>query len=758
MKVILNTSKLYVLFLVLSNLVLHSQTLIHNEQDKGGTINNDRGVIRLKQTGALIDLPDYIGGTFIYNSPSSNSTQVVPNIRYHKLIFDSKAWLKIDSFSNTPSASSRALYVEDSLIVRSGDATHIRNNKVEIRPEANVRTNGAIEGRKDVAMISISKPQTIHGEENASFSRLRIDNPMGVDVEGEFRVTNKLELRRGELRNAEGNVIIGDDTLNRASMEIVDYEITTDGTEMVSGTDTVDVHLERPLVIRYAGSSMEARGDFQEYATDLHYKGTGDMRTGGENPPPDDDTKNIFHLFVENTDSLILTENMRAIDSIYVGTHIHTTEEDTLILASIKNPGFDPDNALAEVYGHFRRTDWQDGDTLTFNNPYTRLFFRTPVNRNELSSILSTVFPGTYHNLPNADRQKVKRLLALRAFNSAGQEYTNNIDAQYNYGWRHQGRLDETFNLAFERLLLLHHNGNGEWMPNPRSVIPPQEYVAHRWGYSYTTQISTFGDYAIGTQDNSYNLAFSGKVFLEGAYRYFPKRMSNELQLNNYLPMPPPDIYPYNLDPNRQYNFRIDGQFPDSVVDWVVLEFREEYAVPGSVKTLLLKTNGTLVDMWGNEEILFHSNLEFVKYDSLGMQIYDETTDLDAQVYVIIRHRNHSAVVSDKPIDFLVGKPEFIDFTLPKNVMGGVGYLKAIDRDNNGGFLYGMVAGDINQGLKPNGVIDSNDYRQLIDAIPNWSIKELDGYLLHDINLSGTINTMDYNIIFNNRGRILLVP
>ena len=766
MKLVINPKKILLLLLLfLSSAIIYPQDLIINNQAAGGTMNNDRGTIRLKSTGSLIDLPDRIGGTFIYNSPASNSTQIVPNIKYGKLIFDSKAWLKIDSFSNTPSATTRPLYVEDSFIVRSGNYSNIRNNMVEIRPESNVWSNGKIKGRRDVAMVGLFKPQSIYGENDASFSRLRIENPLGVDAYGEFSVTNKLELRRGELRNANGNVKVGDAAMSRDIVEIVpdSVKILPEGlSPNPVGEDTVDVNLDRPLVVRWVGSSIEKRADFQEYGTDLHYRGIGTMYSGGENPPPDDNTKNIYDLIVINSDSLVLTENMRAVDSIYVGTQIHTTDNDTLILASIKNPGFGNESGLEEVHGHFRRTDWQDGDTLIFNNPYTKLFFRKPVNRTEINSILSTIFPSRYHNLPFAEMHKVKRLISLRAFGESGQEYTNNIDAQYNYGWRYQGSVDETFNLAFDRLMLLHYTGNGNWVPNPKSVVPPK-VAPLRWGHSYTTDILTFGDYAIGLQDNNYSLAFSGKAFLEGAYRYYAKRMSDELRTNNYLPMPPPDIYPYNLDPNRVYNFRMDKQFPDSVVDWVVLELRTDYAVPnGSVKTLLLKTDGKLVDIWGNEQILFHSNLEFVKYDSLGHLIEDDAFDSEAQVYAILRHRNHSAVISDKPINFVVGKPEFVDFTLPHTVMGGVGSLKQIDKSTTAptGFLYGMVAGDIfgGAGIPPDGTIDEDDYYQLIKAIDDWSINTIDGYLLHDVNLSGTVNTMDYNIIFNNRGRILLVP
>jgi hypothetical protein len=67
---------------------------------------------------------------------------------------------------------------------------------------------------------------------------------------------------------------------------------------------------------------------------------------------------------------------------------------------------------------------------------------------------------------------KVNRALSLRGYNDNGMEYTNNIEASYNYGWRYQGSLDETFNLAFERLVLLHYTGNGNWIPNPSAAKP----------------------------------------------------------------------------------------------------------------------------------------------------------------------------------------------------------------------------------------------------------------------------------------------
>jgi hypothetical protein len=80
------------LFLI-TNGILVSQTLINNSENGAnkGTIDNNRGIIKFKTTGALQDLPDFIGGTVIYQSPYGGTEQTVPNITYFKLIFDSRA-------------------------------------------------------------------------------------------------------------------------------------------------------------------------------------------------------------------------------------------------------------------------------------------------------------------------------------------------------------------------------------------------------------------------------------------------------------------------------------------------------------------------------------------------------------------------------------------------------------------------------------------------------------------------------------------
>jgi len=102
---------------------------------------------------------------------------------------------------------------------------------------------------------------------------------------------------------------------------------------------------------------------------------------------------------------------------------------------------------------------------------------------------------------------------------------------------------------------------------------------------------------------------------------------------------------------------------------------------------MLLTTDGRIVDLYGNEQTLFHSSGEFLKYDSLGRPINDTISDLEAHLYVVIRHRNHAAVVSDKPVHFVAGQPCFVDFTKHINVMGGSNTMRKIDRFGDGSFL-----------------------------------------------------------------------
>lgn len=731
---------LFAILLVSENAFAQA-TLINST---GGNIENEIGIIKIKTTGSLIGLQDTIGGTIIFLAPESGRRQVVPNITYNKLILNANAWLYIDS-SESHHASSRPMSVLDSLIVLSGEHSKIYNNSVETHTSGNIYNNGRIRGLKDVRMNNQAEPQAIDGAKGkGSFSRLNINNPFGVEVASEFEVTNKLELTQGTLKNTSGaNVKLGNKNIDR--------------------NDTADVYLNRPLIVRHTTGSMIAEPILDEPQMSIHYVGQGSMFVGAEAPT---NALALHTVRAENTDSLILSKNLYVADSLFIGTHIHTSS-DTLILFSAANPQFHLNNPNAEIYGNFRRTDWFASDKIFFNNPMTYLFFNTPVNKTDISQITSTIYPREFSSYSGGNMKKVKRNISMHALNMQGEKYQEKIDAVYGYGWRHQGEYDETMDLAFEKLILMHYDENAhtsKWIRNQTSVTPSINNSYDNWGYSYASKITGFGNFAIGLAFDPY-LTFRGKVLLEGAYRYDKHRMANDLQQRNYLPMPPQNVYPYNKDPNMNHYARRDEQdnvqFPDSVVDWVVVEFRKEYSEEGSVKTLLVKTDGRIVDMWGNEQVFFTHTGEIVG----GAEQYPDAPLVDsvkdANFYVAILHRNHTAMITALPIEFIVGNDVFVDFTSPQIVLGGTSALKPIGRDSLhfGQFIYGMIAGDFNPaGNMPDGKVDENDYRYIIPIFGNWSNSTFDGYLLNDINLNGTITTLDFNMVYNNRGRISFYP
>ena len=115
-----------------------------------------------------------------------------------------------------------------------------------------------------------------------------------------------------------------------------------------------------------------------------------------------------------------------------------------------------------------------------------------------------------------------------------------------------------------------------------------------------------------------------------------------------------------------------------------MLEFRTDFAIEGPKKTMLLKTDGRIVDMFGNEQVLFHSDGSFLQYDSDGRPIPSDRNDIEAHLYVIVRHRNHTAVISDTAVHFHGGENVFVDFSRHINVLGGGFALKRIDKRDDG--------------------------------------------------------------------------
>jgi len=104
--------------------------------------------------------------------------------------------------------------------------------------------------------------------------------------------------------------------------------------------------------------------------------------------------------------------------------------------------------------------------------------------------------------------------------------------------------------------------------------------------------------------------------------------------------------------------------------------------------------------------------------------------------YVIIRHRNHIAVLSFNTVQ-VSQNPELYDFTVsPGKVYGSE--LKLLKTG-----LYGMFAGDSNY----DGAVDGSDYQMFNIS----GMNSVYGYNSSDYNLDGYVTAFDFTLFAPNR-------
>lgn len=670
-------------------------------ESNGGKINN-KGTIKVK-TGQVKGLPDTLGGRIEFLQKRDASQQSIPNIVYNQLVIKNDA-KKVVSDSKDANNQVKPLVVLDSLIISDNanfTTRWIGTNPEDVIARATVLNTAKYEGPKDIRMNNDLKSQDLLG--NGNFSRLNIDNPFGVDVRGGgFVIDEQLTLSRGALRNSiSENFAMADST----------------------------------RIIRNVGSNLATSPNFQG-RVDVQYVGNGDITSSGELP---DNNSSLQVLSQENTGDLYLAKNVIVNDSLFVGNRIFTSN-DTITLATAKNPGFNPINPNAEISGTLRLTKLRTDSTKMFlHNPLTYAIFRDAISANGLNELIVTIRPRTFpiHNLGTS---KARRSIDIEGFDINGNKIETGMNMLFGYGWRNLpgDSLDESNGMLLSQMIL--QNWSGSFWNDNLTSNAAKDSAAIGWAFSYASSVTDFGSFAIGSIGGV--ITFNAKVFLEGAYRF--GSMADDLRQRGYLTMPPPDIYPYNLDPLREFYFA--ATLPDSVVDWVVVEFRKNFTEKGKFRTYLVKQDGKLVDLYGNDALVL-SNTGF-----------DSNRIDSGNYYVAIRHRNHLAVVTKEYVGLMPGTTRELDFTSFQNLMGGVNSLKPVEKKSNGEFVYAMIAGEMNGSIFDSGIINDTDFDLVIPELSVWSYPLFNGYLIGDINMDGIITTRDYNMSFNNRFRVSALP
>lgn len=207
------------------------------------------------------------------------------------------------------------------------------------------------------------------------------------------------------------------------------------------------------------------------------------------------------------------------------------------------------------------------------------------------------------------------------------------------------------------------------------------------------------------------------KVYIEGYYEPANNLMRTALTEKELLPL----AQPFNRTPfNYLGTEQITTLDPD-IVDWLLLGIRDavDYQQVLCNKAVLLKSDGTVVDVTGNTIITF---------DCVPPENY----------HLSVTHHNHLSIVTNGPIAMTADGTTY-DFTTSSAAALGDNQLKVVED------VFVMHSGDFDC----NGVINNEDYNiwKLNGAVLNiYSPADADG--------NGIINSLDYNLWKLNRSKI----
>ncbi len=228
---------------------------------------------------------------------------------------------------------------------------------------------------------------------------------------------------------------------------------------------------------------------------------------------------------------------------------------------------------------------------------------------------------------------------------------------------------------------------------------------------------TTLTEWATATSSSA-NLLVAARVFLQGPYSTSTHAMTTNLRTpTDWVPL----TSPYDWDK------RTVSSIPSSITDWVCVQLRS--SATGKVvsaRSMFLRNDGYIVDDDG-------STTQFTMHSLEGEKDY----------YLVIRHRNHLAVMSNAtPLNASSATPYNFTDALSKYYGNDAKLLET--------GVYGMYAGDA----------DQNNFISAVDKNAYWLPQNgLFGYLKGDFDLNGFVNAIDKNAYWRlNNGKLGQVP
>jgi hypothetical protein len=214
------------------------------------------------------------------------------------------------------------------------------------------------------------------------------------------------------------------------------------------------------------------------------------------------------------------------------------------------------------------------------------------------------------------------------------------------------------------------------------------------------------------------------RAFLQGPYISVSDTMTTALGSAGYLPT----HHPYGVPPWSYLGTDSVRSIPAAVVDWVLVQLRTGTDSSSTVasRAAFIKSDGTIVDT---------SGVGPVKFSSVAAGNY----------YIVLRHRNHLAVMSANAVALSSTSSEY-DFTIAANKAYGADAMKGMGTGNTAPFA--LFAADAN---------GSGDITILDRAV--WRVENsLLGYLNSDFNMDGEVTIFDRALWRLNNSLVTPVP
>jgi hypothetical protein len=207
------------------------------------------------------------------------------------------------------------------------------------------------------------------------------------------------------------------------------------------------------------------------------------------------------------------------------------------------------------------------------------------------------------------------------------------------------------------------------------------------------------------------NAVVNIKVFLQGPFA--AGSMATTLRTNGLIPL----AHPYGGAPWSYAGTEAVGAIPANVVDWILIELRTGTtgATKVATRAAFLKSDGTVVDLDGVSPVTFGGIVA-------------------GNYYIVVRHRNHLAVMSAASVP-VSASSSLYDFTTAQTQAFGTSPLALLSAG-----VFGMYAGDVtaNGTVKYSG--SGNDSGPIYSRIGGASVSAtVAGYFPEDTNMNGIV-------------------